>query len=167
MKKLRKLSDKKLIDESEIATIINLHKLENHKIVFTNGCFDILHAGHVAYLDAASNQGDILVVGLNSDNSVKKIKGERRPIISQTQRAKVLAALECVDYVVIFDEPDPENLIKKIAPDVLVKGADWSEEKIIGSDFVKKLGGKVERIELVPEISTTTIIERIVMRYGS
>ncbi|MBF0241773.1 MAG: D-glycero-beta-D-manno-heptose 1-phosphate adenylyltransferase [Desulfamplus sp.] len=167
MKKLRKLSDKKLIDESEIATIINLHKLENHKIVFTNGCFDILHAGHVAYLDAASNQGDILVVGLNSDNSVKKIKGERRPIISQTQRAKVLAALECVDYVVIFDEPDPENLIKKIAPDVLVKGADWSEEKIIGSDFVKKLGGKVQRIELVPEISTTTIIERIVMRYGS
>ncbi|MBF0111357.1 MAG: D-glycero-beta-D-manno-heptose 1-phosphate adenylyltransferase [Desulfamplus sp.] len=167
MKKLRKLSDKKLIDELEIATIINLHKLENHKIVFTNGCFDILHAGHVAYLDAASNQGDILVVGLNSDNSVKKIKGERRPIVSQTQRAKVLAALECVDYVVIFDEPDPENLIKKIAPDVLVKGADWSEEKIIGSDFVKKLGGKVERIELVPEISTTTIIERIVMRYGS
>ncbi|MBF0211508.1 MAG: D-glycero-beta-D-manno-heptose 1-phosphate adenylyltransferase [Desulfamplus sp.] len=167
MKKLRKLSDKKLIDELEIATIINLHKLENHKIVFTNGCFDILHAGHVAYLDAASNQGDILVVGLNSDNSVKKIKGEMRPIVSQTHRAKVLAALECVDYVVIFDEPDPENLIKKIAPDVLVKGADWSEEKIIGSDFVKKLGGKVERIELVPEISTTTIIERIVMRYGS
>ncbi|MBF0228878.1 MAG: D-glycero-beta-D-manno-heptose 1-phosphate adenylyltransferase [Desulfamplus sp.] len=159
--------NKKIIDRSEIENIIKTDKEKKQTIVFTNGCFDILHAGHVAYLQESANQGDILVVGLNSDISVKKIKGDKRPIIGELDRATVLSALECVDYVIIFDEPDPENLIKNIVPDLLVKGADWSEDTIIGADFVKQAGGRVGRIELVPAISTSTIIERIVMRYSS
>lgn len=134
-------------------------------IVFTNGCFDILHAGHVRYLSAAKSLGDTLIVGLNSDISVKLIKGEKRPIVSQEQRAEVLAALFCVDYVALFDEPDPLNLICAIKPDILVKGADWAEDKIIGADVVKSAGGRVERITIVPNISTSEIISRIVSRY--
>ena len=134
-------------------------------IVFTNGCFDILHAGHVRYLSAAKSLGDMLIVGLNSDISVKLIKGEKRPIVSQEQRAEVLAALFCVDYVALFDEPDPLNLICAIKPDILVKGADWAEDKIIGADVVKSAGGRVERITIVPNISTSEIISRIVSRY--
>ena len=135
------------------------------KIVFTNGCFDILHVGHVRYLAAARSEGDLLVVGLNSDTSVRSIKGEGRPLVSQDQRAEVLASLVCVDYVVIFDESDPLRLIQMIKPDILVKGADWGEENIIGAEFVKSRGGKIIRAELVPEISTTRIIERIVKRF--
>ncbi|MBF0375919.1 MAG: D-glycero-beta-D-manno-heptose 1-phosphate adenylyltransferase [Desulfamplus sp.] len=161
------IKNRKIIDRSEIESVIKTGKEKQQRIVFTNGCFDILHAGHVTYLQESAKKGDILVVGLNSDISVKKIKGDKRPIVGELDRATVLSALECVDYVVIFNEPDPENLIKNIAPDVLVKGADWSEDTIIGADFVKQAGGRVERIELVPEISTSTIIERIVMRYNS
>ncbi len=157
----------KIVERSNINELIKAERDKAKKVVFTNGCFDILHAGHVTYLQEAAKYGDILIIGLNSDISVRQIKGEKRPIVGQVQRAKVLSALECVDYVVIFDEPDPESLIKRIAPDVLVKGADWSEDKIIGADFVKKLGGTVERVDLVPEISTTTIIERIIIRYGA
>ena len=135
------------------------------KIVFTNGCFDILHVGHVRYLAAARSEGDLLVVGLNSDTSVRSIKGEGRPLVSQDQRAEVLASLVCVDYVVIFDESDPLRLIQMIKPDILVKGADWGEENIIGAEFVKSRGGNIIRAELVPEISTTRIIERIVKRF--
>lgn len=164
---MKTVKDRKIADQSRIGNLIRLHKMKELTVVFTNGCFDILHAGHVTYLQEAANQGDILVVGLNSDISVKKIKGDKRPIVGEVQRAKVLAALECVDYVVLFDEPDPENLIININPHVLVKGADWSEDKIVGGDFVKKSGGRVERIELVPEISTTKIIERIIIRYGA
>lgn len=134
-------------------------------LVFTNGCFDILHAGHVRYLAAAKSLGDILFVGLNSDESVKIIKGDKRPIVSQDQRAEVLAALSCVDYIALFDEPDPLRLIQTVKPDVLVKGADWSEDKIIGADVVKACGGRVERISFVPGISTSEIISRIVSRY--
>ena len=135
------------------------------KIVFTNGCFDILHVGHVRYLAAARSEGDLLVVGLNSDTSVRAIKGDGRPLVGQDQRAEVLASLVCVDYVVIFDESDPLRLIQMIKPDILVKGADWGEENIIGAEFVKSRGGKIIRAELVPEISTTRIIERIVKRF--
>jgi len=136
------------------------------QIVFTNGCFDILHAGHVRYLTGARSKGDVLVLGLNSDSSVKSIKPDNRPIVSQDQRAEVLAGLACVDYITIFDEPDPLALIRAIKPDILVKGADWEESEIIGSDVVKKYGGKVVRIEFVPDISTSKIIQRILKLYG-
>jgi D-beta-D-heptose 7-phosphate kinase/D-beta-D-heptose 1-phosphate adenosyltransferase len=132
------------------------------RIVFTNGCFDLLHVGHVRYLAEAGAKGDLLVVGLNSDESVRHIKGDKRPIVSQEQRAEVLSALECVDYIIIFSEPDPLKLIHAVNPDVLVKGADWPEDKIIGADVVKAYGGKVERISFVPGMSTTQIIERII-----
>jgi rfaE bifunctional protein nucleotidyltransferase chain/domain len=135
------------------------------KIVFTNGCFDILHVGHVRYLAAAKSEGDLLVVGLNSDASVRSIKGDRRPLVNQDQRAEVLASLACVDYVVVFDEPDPLRLIQTLKPDILVKGADWGEENIVGAEFVKSMGGKIIRAKLVPEVSTTRIIDRIVRRF--
>ena len=144
---------------------LNHHRGKGLRVVFTNGCFDILHAGHVRYLRAARSKGDILVVGLNSDMSVRAIKGEKRPIISQEQRGEVLSGLECVDYVTIFDDPDPLKLIQMLKPDVLVKGADWPEEDIIGGDFVKARGGKVERIRIVPDISTSEIIRRIINNY--
>ncbi|MCI0498765.1 MAG: D-glycero-beta-D-manno-heptose 1-phosphate adenylyltransferase [Planctomycetales bacterium] len=134
-------------------------------MVFTNGCFDILHVGHVRYLEAARSEGDLLVVGLNTDASVQAIKGPRRPIVNQDQRAEVLAALGCVDFVVLFDEPDPLRLIETLKPDVLVKGADWSEENIIGAEVVKASGGRVVRIELVPAVSTTGIIGKILETY--
>jgi len=136
------------------------------KIVFTNGCFDILHAGHVSYLASARAEGDLLVVGLNSDESVRAIKGALRPIVAQDQRAMVLAGLGIVDYVVIFDEPDPLQLVQSLEPNVLIKGEDWAEENIIGGDFVKSRGGQVVRIKFTDEVSTSEIIERIVERYG-
>jgi rfaE bifunctional protein nucleotidyltransferase chain/domain len=135
------------------------------KIVFTNGCFDILHVGHVRYLAAARSKGDLLVVGLNSDASVRTIKGDKRPLVPQDQRAEVLASLICVDYVVVFDAPDPATLIETLAPDVLVKGADWAEDEIVGGDFVKSRGGKVIRVSLVPASSTSGIIEKIIESY--
>lgn len=153
-------------DRDELASILANIKASGKKIVFTNGCFDILHAGHVRYLTTAKKQGDILVLGLNSDISVKIIKGEKRPVINQEQRAEVLAGLSCVDYITFFNEPDPLELIKTLKPDVLVKGADWEEKDIIGADFVKSLGGRVERIVVVPGTSTTAIIERIIALYS-
>jgi len=137
------------------------------KIVFTNGCFDILHAGHVRYLTSAKAQGDILVVGLNSDASVRRIKGDKRPIVPEDQRAEVLAGLGCVDYIVLFDEPDPLRLIETLGPEVLIKGADWDESDIIGGDIVKARGGKVVRIPMVTGVSTSRIIEKIIDAYGS
>jgi len=131
------------------------------RIVFTNGCFDILHAGHVQYLIASKREGDLLVVGINSDRSVKTIKGGKRPIVPEDQRAFVLAGLECVDYITIFQEPDPLQVIRSIMPDVLVKGADWPETGIVGADLVKENGGRVVRIELMPDISTSKIIDKI------
>ncbi|MBW1821073.1 MAG: D-glycero-beta-D-manno-heptose 1-phosphate adenylyltransferase [Deltaproteobacteria bacterium] len=140
-------------------------KKSGKKIVFTNGCFDILHVGHVRYLAAARSEGDVLVVGLNSDESVKSIKSTKRPIVKQDERAEVLASLWCVDYIVLFNQPDPLILIQTISHDILVKGDDWTEENIIGADFVKKKGGRVVRVQVVPEASTSKIIERIVKRY--
>jgi len=151
----------KIVDFSEIKSLSSQYKGKNKTIVFTNGCFDIIHAGHVQYLTHAASLGDILVLGLNSDSSVKQIKGEKRPVIEQEHRSAVVAALSCVDHVVLFDEPDPKNLIEKICPDVLVKGADWPEDQIIGGDFVKKNGGYIERVSFQADISTTKIIERI------
>ena len=151
----------KVVEVSQLKT--RLHRLRQNdlRVVFTNGCFDLLHVGHVRYLTAARQAGDILVVGVNSDRSVRKIKGPSRPVVPDRQRAEVLAALSCVDFVVVFDEPDPFNLIRALRPDVLVKGADWSEEHIIGADLVKAGGGKVLRIPVVPDVSTTRLIEKI------
>lgn len=138
---------------------------EGQRLVFTNGAFDILHAGHVTYLNFARAQGDALVVGLNSDASVKRYKGDKRPVNSQQDRALVLAALECVDYVVIFDEDEPKALIADILPDVLVKGADWAHY-VSGRDIVEANGGKVVLADMVEGRSTTNTISRIVEAYG-
>jgi D-glycero-beta-D-manno-heptose 1-phosphate adenylyltransferase len=135
------------------------------KIVFTNGCFDILHAGHADYLNKAKSLGDILVVGINSDTSMRRIKGEKRPILPQQMRAYLLDNLKPVDYVVIFEEDTPLELIKAIKPDVLVKGADWDLERIVGADFVLSYGGRVERIAFSFDISTSKVVERILGLY--
>jgi len=129
-------------------------------LVFTNGAFDILHAGHATYLDWARRQGGALVVGLNSDASVRRYKGPTRPVIAQDQRARMVAALECVDYVVVFDEDEPRDLIAAILPDVLVKGADWAHY-VSGRDVVEAAGGRVVLADLVPGLSTSAVIRRI------
>ena len=130
------------------------------RIVFTNGCFDILHRGHVEYLSKASDMGDVLVVGLNTDASVKRLKGEGRPINDEQARALVLASLSLVDVVVLFDEDTPYELIKEVRPDVLVKGADYKPEEIVGYDIVTSYGGKVETVPLVEGYSTTSLISK-------
>ena len=147
----------KIVSQNQITKIVKKLKKSGKKIVFTNGCFDILHIGHTRLLNKAKSFGDILIVGLNSDSSVKKIKGEHRPVISENERAEVLAAVSSVDFIVKFSQPTPYQLIKKIMPDVLVKGADWKSEKIVGSEFVKK----VVRIPLVKGCSTTKIIQKL------
>jgi len=157
--------DKKIVSLDEMCRLSNEYRSVGKTVVFTNGCFDILHAGHVSYLARAKTCGDILVLGLNSDASIRKIKGESRPVIPQDQRAVVMAALKMVDHVVIFDAPDPGDMIRIIVPTVLVKGADWPEDKIIGADFVKSAGGRVERIAFEEDVSTTKIIERIGKRF--
>ena len=157
-------SDKILTPDALEAELIQVRG-SGQKIVFTNGCFDILHQGHVRYLSLAKSHGDILVIGLNSDESVKLIKGDKRPIVEQGQRAEVLAALWFVDYVTLFDEADPLMLIKRLKPDVLVKGDDWPLDEIIGADVVQKNGGRVVRVPIVQDISTSIIIERIKERF--
>ncbi len=154
-----------LLPLPELLKILEKERKEGKKIVFTNGCFDIIHAGHVDYLKKAKALGDILVVGLNSDDSIRRIKGEKRPIIPQEMRAEVLSSLKPVDYVVIFEEDTPENLIKTIKPDILVKGRDWEPEKIVGREFVESYGGKVLTIPFTYNISTTKIINTILERY--
>ena len=134
------------------------------KIAFTNGCFDILHLGHVSYLEEAKRSADILVVGLNSDRSVRKIKGPKRPIVGERSRAGVLAALACVDHVVLFDEETPVKLIEAVKPDILIKGADWKGKGAVGSEIVLANGGKVKFIKFVKGVSSTNIINGIVKR---
>ncbi len=141
-------------------------RAEGRRVVFTNGVFDLLHRGHVEYLQKARELGDLLVIGLNSDSSVHAIKGPRRPLVPQEDRAAVLAALECVDKVVLFDEETPARLIEALLPDVLVKGADYTVEQIAGADAVRRNGGRVATIELTPGRSTSGLIKRIVSAYG-
>lgn len=136
-------------------------KEQNKKLVFTNGCFDILHRGHVEYLKQAKSLGDYLVIGLNSDSSVKKIKGDMRPINNEKDRAYVLNNLKMVNAVVVFSEDTPYNIIKEIIPDLLVKGGDWSEENIVGSDIVIKAGGKVVSLKYVDDYSTTSTVNKL------
>ena len=138
--------------------------LKGKMIVFTNGCFDILHSGHVLYLEEAKRLGDVLVLGLNSDSSVKMLKGEGRPINSEEDRALVLAGLASVDYVILFEDETPYNLIKKVQPDVLVKGGDWKVSEIVGADIVMQKGGVVRNLMFKEGQSTTGIIKRI-MKY--
>jgi D-glycero-beta-D-manno-heptose 1-phosphate adenylyltransferase len=144
-----------------------VEELKTHakKIVFTNGVFDIIHRGHVEYLSEAKSLGDVLIVGMNSDSSVKMIKGDKRPIVLDNDRAYVLSNLKPVDFVIMFDDDNPYELIKTIVPDILVKGADWSEDKIIGADIVKQNGGEVKRIKFVENNSSTNIIDRIIQLY--
>jgi D-beta-D-heptose 7-phosphate kinase/D-beta-D-heptose 1-phosphate adenosyltransferase len=156
----------KLLKKDDLVQIAGKLQKEGKCIVFTNGCFDILHVGHVRYLTAAKSEGDVLVVGLNSDTSVESIKGEKRPIVSQDQRAEVLAGLSCVDYLTFFDDPDPLKLIQALMPDVLVKGDDWPEDRIIGADFIKSKGGRVVRVSVVPGASTSKIIKKIIDAFG-
>lgn len=131
------------------------------KIVFTNGCFDILHPGHVDYLEKARSLGDALVIGLNSDSSVRKLKGKSRPVVTQKDRARVLSALACVDLVVIFNALTPIDLIKSVRPDVLVKGGDWKIKDIVGADFVMSYGGKVKSLRYIKGFSTRDLIKKI------
>jgi D-glycero-beta-D-manno-heptose 1-phosphate adenylyltransferase len=134
---------------------------QNKKVIFTNGCFDLLHVGHVRYLKEAKSLGQILVLGLNSDASVRKLKGENRPLQNEQDRSEILAALECVDYVVIFSEDTPERLIQSVRPDVLVKGGDWKVENIVGGSFVQSYGGAVKSLPFVQGRSTSKIVEKI------
>jgi D-beta-D-heptose 7-phosphate kinase/D-beta-D-heptose 1-phosphate adenosyltransferase len=136
-------------------------KVDGKTVVFTNGCFDLLHPGHLALLEEARSQGDLLVVGINSDASVRALKGEGRPAFPEAERAEALLALEAVDRVVIYAEPTPAEIVAALVPDVLVKGADWAEDEIVGTDVVRAAGGRVVRAALLPGRSTTTLLERI------
>ena len=142
--------------------IRNQLRTEAKKVVFTNGCFDILHPGHARYLYSAEELGDFLIVAVNSDASVKAIKGLSRPILGQDARAEMVAALGCVDGVIIFQEPDPKKVIQHLLPDILVKGGDWEENQIIGADVVKQAGGKVIRIPFSEGFSTTELIKKVI-----
>ena len=139
----------KIKNSKNLSGTLSALRRKGKKIVFTNGCFDILHVGHVDYLSRAKRLGDVLVVGLNSDSSVKKIKGKDRPINKESDRAKVLASLYFVDYITSFGETTPGNLIKKVRPDILVKGGDWKIEDIVGSSFVRSYGGKIKRYSVL------------------
>jgi len=154
-------TDNKIVKVDELKRKIAEHRKKGERIAFTNGCFDILHLGHVSYLEKAKSGGRVLIIGLNSDRSVRKIKGKNRPINNQEARAKVLAALEYVDYVVIFDEETPLKLIEAVKPDVLIKGADWKEQEVVGADVVKAAGGKVELVPYLASYSTSGTIAMI------
>jgi len=155
----------KIKTTAELAPLLSLLRATGQKVVFTNGCFDLIHPGHTRYLATARSLGHILVVAINSDASVRSIKGDKRPINTQADRAETLAALQSVDYVTIFDEPDPYKIIAALQPDVLVKGGDWPIEKIIGRDIVQARGGKVVNVPYVDGASTTSIIDKILKTY--
>lgn len=161
MKKLGIIQSKILRDSEELKHWLAYWNFKDQKVVFTNGCFDILHRGHIDYLAKAAEKGDVLIVGLNTDNSVKRIKGKGRPLQDEESRALTLAALHFVEAVVLFDEDTPENLIKTVQPDVLVKGSDYKAEEIVGYDVVTAKGGNVATIDFLEGYSTTGIINRI------
>ena len=150
-----------LLELEEFLKIREILRNENKKLVFTNGCFDIIHRGHVDYLTRARELGDALVVALNSDESVRKLKGEGRPVVSLSDRAFVLSNLKCVDFVISFDEETPFEIISKVIPDILVKGGDWKLDQIVGRDIVEKNGGKVFSLKYVDNYSTSSLLEKI------
>ena len=161
MKSLIKIQNKIIEDSSLLAEQLQIWSKQNKKIVFTNGCFDLLHRGHIEYLSKAADYGDILLIGLNTDDSVSRLKGPHRPIQDEKSRAHIMAAMEFVDLVVYFNEDTPLDLIKTVQPDVLVKGADYKAEDIVGYNVVIAKGGKVETIEFLPGYSTSRIEEKI------
>ncbi len=163
--KMLRLLETKIKSLSELKKIIRSLKARHKKIVFTNGCFDLLHYGHATYLEAARRKGDILIVGINSDKSVKRIKGANRPVVNEKERLRLVAALESVDYVVLFQEDTPLKIIRLLNPDILVKGADWAKDAIVGGDFILKQGGKVMTIKLVKGYSTSNLIKKIAERF--
>ena len=149
-----------VLDSKNLSAAIKFYKSKNLKIVFTNGCFDLLHIGHVRYLSEASSHGQILIVGINTDSSVQRLKGPTRPIQNENDRSEILASLKSVSHTILFNEETPLDLIQNIKPDVLVKGGDWKISEIVGSDFVLKNGGKVLTLQFVTGKSTTKIIEK-------
>lgn len=149
----------------ELAEELDRLKEQGKRIVFTNGCFDLLHVGHTRYLETAKSYGDVLVVAVNSDRSVRQIKGDKRPVLPENERAELLAALSTIDYVLIFDEPDPCYILSKIIPHILVKGGDWSTDAVIGRDIVENAGGRVILVPEIPGRSTSAIIQSIQERY--
>lgn len=152
----------KVVSLKQLVSLLAERRSRGQRIVFTNGCFDLLHVGHTRYLQEARALGDLLVVGVNADASVRALnKGADRPIVPETQRAEVLAALACVDFVTLFEEPDPQRVIELVQPDVLVKGGDWAQDQIVGRQFVEARGGTVRTIPLVPGMSTTNLVRRI------
>jgi D-beta-D-heptose 7-phosphate kinase/D-beta-D-heptose 1-phosphate adenosyltransferase len=155
------LLERKIKGLKDLQNILFRLKAKGRRIVFTNGCFDLLHYGHASYLEAAKSKGDILVVGVNSDGSVRRIKGKNRPVVSEKYRARGVAALESVDYVIIFRENNPLKAIKYLKPDMLVKGADWNKTDIVGRDFVESYGGRVITVKLVKGFSTTNLLKNI------
>lgn len=159
-------SDGKIKSQETLVRILSDKKASGKKIVFTNGCFDLLHAGHVKYLQKARKLGDLLILGLNSDASVRRLKGEKRPLISEDERAHILAALDCIDYVVMFDEDTPLNLITALKPHILAKGGDYTADAVVGKDVVEAYGGSVELVSFVDGKSTTNIIERVLELYS-
>jgi len=156
----------KIIPLSGLIRKVKALKQKGKRIVFTNGCFDILHFGHVKYLQDAKAKGDYLVVAVNSDSSIKKIKAKNRPVIGQNDRLKTIAALASVDFVVLFNEANPLKLIMALKPDLLIKGSDWNKERIVGADFVKSYGGNVATVNLVKGRSTSKLIEKIVKDFS-
>ena len=158
-------TEEKIMPAGRLLEKIRQAKSSGKKIVFTNGCFDLVHAGHIEVLERARRSGDFLVVALNTDESVRKIKGPNRPLVPELKRARVIGALACVDAVTFFDSPTPYDLVALFEPDVLVKGGDWKSDQIVGSDIVQARGGKVISIPLVPESSTTLLVQRILERY--
>lgn len=156
----------RFVESQKLAPLLESRRQNGQKVVFTNGVFDLLHAGHVTYLQAARKLGDLLVVALNTDDSVRRIKGPLKPLLPLAERAEMLLALSCVDYVTSFPQDDPYEVIKTLKPDYLVKGADWAPDRVIGRDLVESWGGKVLNIDLVPGRSTTNLIETVRQRYG-
>lgn len=156
-----------IVKREELAKIRSELKKSGKKVVFTNGCFDILHAGHVDYLVQAKSFGDILVVGINSDSSMKRIKDDKRPIITEEERSFIVSNLKPVDFVTIFDEDTPYELISEIVPDFLVKGSDWNIENIVGRNIVETNGGEVKTIDFITDQSTSKIIKKIIKLYNS
>jgi D-beta-D-heptose 7-phosphate kinase/D-beta-D-heptose 1-phosphate adenosyltransferase len=155
----------KIKKREELLRIIKGLKAKGKSIIFTNGCFDLLHVGHIRYLEEAKALGDVLVVGVNSDASVRKLKGPKRPVLPVEERTEILSGLGCVDYITIFDELDPSALITSLRPNVLVKGGDWTKEQTIGKEVVEGLGGEVVIIPFVKGTSTSNLIETILKRY--
>lgn len=157
---------RKLFSSDELRPLLAERQARGEKIVFTNGCFDLLHIGHVRYLAAARAEGNCLIVALNSDDSIRRLKGERRPLLQADQRSRVIGALSSVDYVIFFDEDDPREIIKTLRPDVLVKGGDYEINQVLGREEIWSWGGRVVTVPVVPDSSTSGIVEKIVDQFG-